>query len=153
MVYNNSLSRLTMHNPRTSLIKREQRKSFLIRELSTMLHNLCEDEPTFSTLFISRIDLSDDGGICYVYLATLPTEIITNPEEHFKSLLPQLKFYKPSMRKALAGVLQKRYTPDIKFMFDNKFEKVDNINRLLNKVQEEREEQDACTQEPKHQDE
>ena len=53
----------------------------------------------------------------------------------FSELLPELKFYKPSMRKALAGIIQKRYTPDIKFLFDENREKVDHVNTLLDKVQ------------------
>lgn len=126
-----------MHNPRISLIKREQRKSLLLRELSTMFHTLCEDEPTLQQLFVSRVELSDDGGICYVYIAATPLSQDVTPEVLFDELLPVLKLYKPSMRKKLANTLQKRYVPDIKFLFDKKRDKVDKINQLLDQVQQE----------------
>ncbi len=131
-----------MHNPRTSLIKREQRKSFLLRELSTMLHTLCEDEPKLSPLFISKVNLSDDGGICYVYMSATPLDPTVTSKKLFEELVPSLILYKPSMRKSLAGVLQKRYVPDIKFLFDENREKVDKINELLDRVQQELEETD-----------
>lgn len=132
-----------MHNPRTSLIKREQRKSFLLRQLSTMLHTLCEDEPKLIPLFVSKVDLSDDGGICYVYMSATPlSDQSLSSKELFEELLPMLVLYKPSMRKSLAGILQKRYVPDIKFLFDENREKVDKINALLDRAQQELEEID-----------
>ncbi len=126
-----------MHNPRTSLIKREQRKSFLLRELSTMLYTLCEDEPKLSPLFISKVNLSDDGGICYVYMSTTPLDPNVTPKDLYQELVPSLILFKPSMRKNLAGALQKRYVPDIKFLFDENREKMDKLNELLDRVQHE----------------
>lgn len=142
-----------MHNPRTSLIKREQRKSFLLRELSTMLNTLCEDEPKLSPLYISQVNLSDDGGICYVYMSSTPLDPSVTTKQLFEELLPTLVLYKPSMRKNLASVLQKRYVPDLKFLFDPKREKVDKINELLDRVQNELKEQDAPQKTDANQDE
>lgn len=132
-----------MHNPRTSLIKREQRKSFLLRELSTMLNTLCEDEPKLSPLYISQVNLSDDGGICYIYMSSTPLDPNVTTKQLFEELLPTLVLYKPSMRKSLASVLQKRYVPDLKFLFDENREKMDRINGLLDQVQDELQEYDA----------
>ncbi len=133
-----------MHNPRISLIKREQRKSLMLRELSTMLHMLCGDEPKLRPLFISQVTLSDDGSMCYVYFSTAIFDANeTTPKGVFEELLPILKLYKASMRKCLGEALQKRYVPDIRFVFDEKWEKVDKINQLLNKVQDELAERDA----------
>lgn len=117
-------------------IKREQRKSFYLRELSQLLYSLTQDVPALGSIFLTRVDLSADGGICYLYCSALPTSECNSPEEIFEKALPQLKLYKPGLRTALAQLSSKRYTPDLIFLFDEKKEKVDKMNDLLDKVQE-----------------
>ena len=131
-----------MRNVRSSLIKREQRKSFLLRHLSSTLHALYEEAPQFGVLFVSRVDLSDDGGICYVYLNAAQANQEKSSREIVENLIPELILYKPSIRKSLGDALQKRYVPDVKFLFDEKWEKVDKINQLLDKVQQDLHEHD-----------
>ena len=125
-----------MIKPKIRDIKREQRKSYYLRELSQLLYALGQDEPLLRSIFPTRIDLSDDGGICYVYFSVIPTNATDSREELFDQALPQLKLYKPSIRTALAKTLSKRYVPDLLFLFDDKKEKVDKMNDLLDKVQQ-----------------
>lgn len=123
-------------------IKKEQKKSFYLRELSQHLYKLSEDESLLRHIFLTRVDLSADGGICYLFFSAIPLQATDSAEKIFEDALPRLKLYKPSLRTALAKALSKKYVPDLLFLFDEKKEKVDSMNRLLDRVQEELAEQE-----------
>lgn len=121
------------HNntPISSHIKREQKKSLYLRELSTLYYGITQEEPQLNGVFISKVDLSADGGICYVYFAAT-----SEGEKQFKLALERLKLYKPSMRSALAKKIPGRYTPDLLFLYDTTFEKERRIHELLDSIKE-----------------
>lgn len=120
-------------------IKREKKKAIYLRELSTFLDIIAQDEPALREVFLSRVDLSADSGICYLYFATLPTQSLTEEQKEaiYKTALERLKLYKSSLRKNLAQQIASRYTPNLIFMYDEKKEKVDRINVLLDQVHNE----------------
>lgn len=120
-------------------IKREKKKAIYLRELSIFLDVLAQDEPSLREVFLSRVDLSADCGLCYLYFAALPNNETTEEQKKslFKTALETLKLYKPSLRKNLAQQIKSRYTPDLIFLYDEKKEKIDRINELLDKVHEE----------------
>ncbi len=132
-----------MFNPRLQKIKREQKKSLFLREITTLVQALGGDDKAVAQVYVTRLEFSADNGICYVYFTTF-SEF---SEELFKEVLERLKLYKPSMRKALAARIQSRYTPDLVFFYDQIKEKEYNINQLLDKVSEELRE-DAKKEEP-----
>ncbi|MBX9830729.1 ribosome-binding factor A [Candidatus Babeliales bacterium] len=119
--------------------KKEQKKSFLLREISTLVHALGREEPDVAAVFITRVELSADNGICYIYFAAYPDPKVEDfkaaAQAMFNKALDRLKLYKPSMRTALAKVMHGKYTPSLIFLFDEKQEKVLKINELLDKVQ------------------
>lgn len=125
---------------RVNEIKREQKKSFLLRELTELIYRVSQDEPEIAGIYITHVDLSADSGICYVYFATAQGPLTS--EELFQKALERLKLYKPSLRKALAKAMKSRYVPDLIFRFDEKNEKVRHINELLDDVHEELEHAD-----------
>lgn len=120
-----------MRNPDSSLIKKEKKKSFFLREISSLFQKIVLDEPKLSSLFITKVELSKDGGICYIYFST------STDEEAFKQGLEILKLYRPSMRKALAQIYHSRYVPSLIFRYDKAKEKVNKINILLDQIQQE----------------
>jgi len=134
-----------MNKSRTNTVKREQKKSFLLRELSSLLQTLANDEAKLSNTCITRVELSADTGICYVYFSSFSDDPTKTAQELFDEILPLLKLYKPSLRKALARSIQSRYVPDLMFLFDEKKEKVDKMNQILNKVHEELEHEAETT--------
>ena len=113
-------------------IKQEKKKSLFFRELSVFIQKIAETEKSVADVFISRVELSDDSGILYIFFSSLKEPA----EDFYREALEVLKLYKPSMRKALAQILQGRYTPELVFMYDDKFEKVRRVNELLDKVHE-----------------
>lgn len=127
-----------MYKSTTADVKRERKKALYLRELSLYIDTIAEEQPAVREIYLSRLELSADGGMCYLYFATIaPGSPDAPSQERFKAALEILKLYKPSMRKALAHGLQARYTPDLYFMFDEKREKLDRINALLDQVQNE----------------
>jgi ribosome-binding factor A len=118
-------------NERTSSIKRSQRAALYFKEFSILYQQLVQDHPDLAGLFVNRVELSPDGGLCTVFFYC--------PEgaEDFKGKLEMLKLYKPSLRKSLSSVIKKRRTPDLTFRFDSKFEKQNHLEQLLDMVSKE----------------
>jgi len=112
-------------------IKKAQKESYFYREFSTLFSLLTIDEPRLSGLFINKVNLSSDGGICTVLF------LASNGKAEFEEKLPILILYKPSLRTALAKTSQSRYVPNLIFRYDEGQEKVDKINRLIDKLKDE----------------
>lgn len=112
-------------------IKKAQKESYYYKEISQFLLRIMMDEPRLSGLFINKVSLSPEGGLCTVLF------LATNGRPEFEEKLPTLILYKPSLRAALAKTSQGRYTPNLVFRYDEDQEKVDKINRLLDRLKEE----------------
>jgi ribosome-binding factor A len=111
-------------------IKREKRKSLFFRELSQIIGLIANDNLAVQKVYVTRVDLSQDNGILYVFLSTYDVY----SEEIFKEALEALKLYRPSIRKELASRLNPRYTPENIFLYDEIREKQDRIDSILDKV-------------------
>ena len=117
-----------MASPQLRDIKRAQKEAHLLREISTLILQVSLDEPSLLGMYVSRVKLSADGGICNIYFAD------SGGIESFEKKLKTLVLYKPSLRTALAKSLDSRYTPDLVFFFDELTEKQKRIDELLSKV-------------------
>lgn len=115
-------------NSRTSDIKRAQKESVLFRLISELIRQATVENPALASLFINRVELSPGKSMCNVYFYT------AQGQEHFKALLPELKLYKPSIRKAIATTMQARYTTDLMFKFDEQFEKTQRLEQIMERV-------------------
>jgi ribosome-binding factor A len=116
------------HTSRSRDIKIAQKEAALLKEISRLFMQISLDEPSLHNLFVNRVHLSPDKSHCTVYFYT------ALGKEHFKQLLPLLILYKPSMRHALAQELRARYTPDLRFLFDDQFEKQQRIETILDSI-------------------
>jgi len=112
-------------------IKKAQKESYFFREISQFFHQIVIDEPRLNGIFINRVSLSSDGGTCVVLF------LAANGKTEFEEKLPTLILYKPSLRTALAKTSHGRYTPNLIFRYDEDQEKVEKINRLLDKLKDE----------------
>jgi ribosome-binding factor A len=101
----------------TAAIKRAQKESLLLREISNMYHTISMEDDRLAGLFVNRVELSSDRGWVNVLFYTV------DGFEKFEQQLEILKLYKPSIRKGLAAGIKGRYVPDLKFAYDAKFEK------------------------------
>ncbi|MBI2352903.1 ribosome-binding factor A [Candidatus Dependentiae bacterium] len=120
-----------MNNSHVAQIKRSQKESLLLRELSKMLHQLSLDDKNLEGLTINRVQLSRDKSICTVYFYD------PKGPELFKEKVSLLVLYKPAMRKYLASILQSKYVPNIKFLFDDQFEITQRVEKLIDSTKKE----------------
>lgn len=122
-------------------VKKAQKESLLFRAIAQLFTQTMLDDKKLQGLFINRVKLSDDKGVCTVYFYT------TGGLADFKEKLQTLILYKPSMRHALAKSINSRYTPELIFKFDDQFEKQQRIEGLLEHVKgEELSESDSDTE-------
>jgi ribosome-binding factor A len=112
-------------------IKRAQKESYFYREISNLFMRIVIDEPRLTGMYISKITLSSDGGTCVVLF------LAPNGRTEFEEKRPTLVLYKASLRAALAKTSHGRYTPKLIFRYDEDQEKVDKINRLIDKLKDE----------------
>jgi ribosome-binding factor A len=119
-----------MSNIRIHDIKRAQKEKLLFREISQLYLQLILDDSRLRAISLSRVELSPDKSLCTVYFYTPNKEI-------FEEGLEVLKLYKSSIRKAIAANIKGRYTPDLRFEFDERYEKQERLDELLEKVKKE----------------
>jgi ribosome-binding factor A len=105
---------------RVSSIKRAQKESLLMRSISHLLMQISLDD--------NRVSLSASKSICTIYFYS------PRGQDYFKEIFQTLVLYKPSMRAAIAKILDARYTPDLVFRFDEQFEKQLKLENLLDSV-------------------
>ena len=117
-----------MSSPAVSRIKRAQKEAQILRTVQQLFHQTSRDDKALGGLTITRASLSDDKSFCTLYFYT------DQGEAAFKEMLKHLKLYKPSLRKALSQALSGRYTCDLKFTYDDQFEKIERIEKILNSI-------------------
>jgi ribosome-binding factor A len=122
-----------MRHPKSELKKRrrEQKTTLVYHALASILQKLSLDEPALAKVYVTKVKMSGDYKICYVYFSTY------GPKEDFDAALAILKLYKPSMRKVLATQVGGRYTSDLIFQYDTVKEKERRVQELLDEVAKE----------------
>jgi len=111
------------------LIKKRQKESFLFREIVNIMSTILIDEKKLTGLFPTRASLSDDKSNCTFYFVS------ENPED-FPKQLEILKLYKPSIRSSLSKSIKSRYTPDIAFAYDQKYQEQLELDAILDKIKD-----------------
>jgi ribosome-binding factor A len=113
-------------------IKRAQKESFFLRELSTLFLQITHDEPRLAPLYIDHVKLSADGSKCLVFFFSSQ-----GGEPLFKELMPLLILYKPSIRTALAKTSSSKYVPQLQFMYAGSIEKQRRVEEILEALKKE----------------
>ena len=117
-----------MSRSRVSEIKHAQKESNLFHKIAQFFLQIKQDEPKLEKLSISRVSLSPDKGTCTVFF------YCPGGLKEYEAARPTLVLYKHSLRKALAEAIPGRYTPNIKFMYDQQQEKGRRVDELLDKL-------------------
>lgn len=120
-----------MLSPNLKEKKKAQKERLLFREISKLFLQASSDDPELHGLTIHRVQLSEDKSTCIVYFYSEEGKKI------FDEKLDRLKLYKPSLRKTLADRLKFRYMPDLRFKFDEQYEKQKSIENLLDRLKKE----------------
>lgn len=109
-------------------VKKAQKESLLLREISRLFLEKSIDDPELKDLFINRVSLSNDKSVCAVYFYS------ALGREEFERAFEHLKLYKPSMRKALSQTVPGKYVPNIVFRFDDQLKKQLEIESLIERI-------------------
>lgn len=116
--------------------KRAARVADVIKnELSVLLLQRVRD-PHLREITISRVELSDDLRHAKVYYTMFQGQ--ATPEQVRKSLEKATGF----MRSHLARTLNLRYTPELRFWYDEELVEVERIERLLDDIARKRDERE-----------
>ncbi|MEJ2134823.1 MAG: 30S ribosome-binding factor RbfA [Desulfofustis sp.] len=119
---------------RTQPPKRAARVADVIKnELSVLLLQKVRD-PQLQDITISRVELSDDLRHAKVYFTMFEGQ--TKMAQVTRSLQKATGF----MRSHLAKTLNLRFTPELRFWYDEEFEEVKKIERLLDDIARDRDE-------------
>lgn len=112
--------------------KRATRVADVIKnELSLLLVQRAQD-PHLRDITISRVELSDDLRHAKIYYTLFQGQAQINKVN--RSLAKATGF----MRSHLAKTLNLRFTPELRFWYDEEFEEVEKIERLLDEISQER---------------
>lgn len=123
-----------MIKKRLQEIKKAQRETLLLRELSKLFLQLILDDKELAGLNISSVSLSPDKSMCTVFFYA-PGGL-----DEFEAKLGRLILYKPSLRQALSKATALRHTPNLVFKYDKYIEKQHRVEELLNQIKTEEEE-------------
>ncbi len=114
-----------------SAIKKSQKESVLFRALSSLFMQIVQDDSRLMGLTLNRVELTKNKSSCKVFFWT------PNGVQEFQEKLPILILYKPSLRGAIAKMLNLRYTPELIFLYDAIYDKQEKVEKLLNQIKEE----------------
>ena len=116
--------------------KRASRVADVIKkELSLLLVQRVRD-PFLRDISISRVTLSDDLRHAKIYYT------VFQPEGKLAQVEKSLAKAAGFMRSHLARTLNLRFTPELRFWYDEEFEEVEKIERLLDDIARERDDRD-----------
>ena len=120
-----------MSNSRVSNIKHAQKESQLLQEIGQLYVQIAQDDPRLQGLYITRVKLSADKGMCTVFFHAL------GGLKEFEEKRPFLVLYKGSLRKALSQLITGRYTPNLRFTYDQQLDKQRHIDDLIDNLKKE----------------
>jgi len=120
-----------MKKPRVSNIKHKQKESVLLHTIASLFMQIMQDEPLLTGFTVTRVELSPNKNSCTIFFHTL------GGLEDFEKKRKTLVLYKPSLRQALAKSIHGRYTPDLRFAYDQQLDKQRRIDDLIDKLKDE----------------
>lgn len=112
----------------TQHIRRAQKESFFFKEIANFFLQITLQDPHLRGIYVNRVSLSSDGGSCEVFF------LAHDGKEEFDKKIGFLLAYKGTLRTALAKVSHGRYVPKLVFNYDERFEKQERVNLLIEEL-------------------
>ena len=112
-------------------VKRADRVGGLIqKELSDLLLTKIKD-PRLNLVTITQVNISDDLRSARVYFSTV------EGQERRVSVLAGFKSAAGYLRHELGHRLELRYTPELRFIYDESFDRAAGLNRIFKTIHDE----------------
>ena len=96
----------------------------ILRELSSLLVTKIKD-PRLNMVTITQVKITDDLRSARIFVS------VVQGKERIESVLAGLKSASGFLKNELSRRLELRYTPALKFIYDESFERAASLNRLL----------------------
>ena len=96
----------------------------ILRELSSLLVTKIKD-PRLNMVTITQVNITDDLRSARIFVS------VVEGKERIDSVLAGLKSASGFLKNELSRRLELRYTPALKFIYDESFERAASLNRLL----------------------
>jgi ribosome-binding factor A len=112
-------------------IRNERVASLLKEELGAILLKDYND-PSYGFITVTDVRVTQDLRIAKVYFS-----VFGAPEVRARAMA-MLESERPQLRSLLAGRVRMRFMPSLEFFLDDTMERVDRINSLLRKINDER---------------
>ena len=114
-----------------SNVKSKRIASDILKHIADILANVASDN-LFKSVTITSLDVTADLSHAKVYFTALNE---TDPKQMEKELNGAAGF----IRKELAGIMNLRHTPELKFKYDSSIEYGNNIERIIQNLHAEKE--------------
>lgn len=111
-----------------SEIKRARKESLFFKEITKLFMQTTLDDSRLKGLTISSVRLSSDKSACTIFFYS------DKGKPYFEERFDILIMYKPSLRKAIAEEIKVRRVPELIFRYDEKFEKRQRLELLLDTI-------------------
>jgi ribosome-binding factor A len=116
-------------------IRLEKIASVIKRTVAPAISNLA-NENKFGLASITQVKLSKDLRVASIYINLLVVNS-KNKEEQTQAFLNLLGANNGMIRSIVAKETRMRFTPELRFFYDDTFEQMEHIENLLNKVKAE----------------
>ena len=106
----------------------ERVNTLIRREISNLIQQELRDPRLTEFIGVTEVDTSPDLKFARIYVSCI------SGQQEEKKILGVLNSAAGFLRKALAGKIRMRYTPELHFVWDNTIEHGDRILRLIDEV-------------------
>lgn len=103
----------------------------ILQEITTLLARSVQD-PGIGFITITRVKVTPDLQLARVYYTSI------GDEKEQKQTAKALERVKPFLRRQIAQRIQLRRAPELEFRYDESIADLDNVEKLLQQVREER---------------
>jgi ribosome-binding factor A len=109
-------------------VKKLQKESNILKNVSSLILELGSELPLLNKVSFTRVVLSDDKSLAKVFVYSSFGKDLAL--DFIKSLIP----YIPSIKTSLSRVSDFRRVPNLRFLYDCQYEKVQYIESLIDSV-------------------
>ncbi|QGS51821.1 30S ribosome-binding factor RbfA [Spiroplasma tabanidicola] len=109
-------------------IKLERAQSTIMRELNLILQREFPDTEFLNSLSVHEVRLTNDMSIAKVFYSSMDSEASID------DIKEEIKENAKEIRMILAGKIEMRSVPELKFEYDSSLEKANKIEKILKEI-------------------
>ncbi|NLF83701.1 MAG: 30S ribosome-binding factor RbfA [Candidatus Gastranaerophilales bacterium] len=108
--------------------RNEKIRKALVREISEIIQHKIKDPRLEGIISVTEIELSPDFRHAKVYISVL------GDKEKKDQVMEAIEDSAPLIRKNIGRTVRLKYTPELRFVLDESFERVSRLTELIDKV-------------------